>query len=88
VKIKSSSKVYQFLTSTWPLEHLPHALSAVGVNEEEEMGIPTASQPKEGRITNPLYLKGLKRFTTDTELDDERELLTDTIACIINRLKG
>ncbi|MFA5376129.1 MAG: hypothetical protein WC455_10340 [Dehalococcoidia bacterium] len=39
-------------------------------------------------LTNPLYLKGRKRFTTDTELDDERELLTDTIACIINRLKG
>jgi len=37
-------------------------------------------------ITDPLYYKSRKRFITDSEIEDERERLTDTLMVILNNL--
>lgn len=39
-------------------------------------------------ITDPLYVKAMKRFVTDTEIENERERLTDTLCVILNNLIG
>jgi hypothetical protein len=38
-------------------------------------------------ITDPLYSKSRLRFVSDTEIEDERERLTDIIAAIIRKLE-
>lgn len=37
-------------------------------------------------VTDPLFCKAGRRFISESELDDERERLTDTIAAIIRRI--
>jgi len=37
-------------------------------------------------ITDPLYSKAMQRFASNTEIEDEREKLTDTISNIIRKL--
>ena len=37
-------------------------------------------------ITDPLYSKSIQRFVSKDEIEDERELLTDKIAVILNNL--
>lgn len=39
-------------------------------------------------LTDPLYCKALKRYIGETEIEDERERLTDTIMLIIKKLES
>lgn len=37
-------------------------------------------------VTDPLYIKGIERYSSKVEILDERERLTDTIAMIVQNL--